>query len=160
MARTEPEAQAPDRNLLADPSDYAVSRDGTIEVQMGETLGHYADWLDIRASQLRKLNGMPYGTSLVVHRHIRLDFSSVSRREFERKRIEFHEDVQEAFFAEWEITGAQTHRLRKGDSLWVLSHRKFRIPLWLLQQYNPDLDFSAASAGANISVPLVKRRTL
>ena len=103
---------------------------------------------------------MPYGTSLVVHRHIRLDFGSVSRREFERKRIEFHEDVQAAFFADWEITGAETHRLKKGDSLWVLSHRKFRIPLWLLQQYNPDMDFSAAAAGTDISVPLVKRRTL
>lgn len=160
MAHTEAEDQSRDANLLADPSDYAVSKDGTIEVQMGETLGHYADWLDIRASRLRKLNAIPYGSALQVHRHIRLDFSSVSRREFERKRIEFHEDIQEAFFAQWEITGAETHRLKKGDSLWVLSHRKFRIPLWLLQQYNPDLDFSATSAGANISVPLIKRRSL
>ncbi|MEE3327235.1 MAG: LysM peptidoglycan-binding domain-containing protein, partial [Myxococcota bacterium] len=160
MARTESETLSTESQLLADPSDYAVSKDGTIEVQMGETLGHYADWLDIRASQLRKLNGISYGTSLPVHRHIRLDFGSVSRREFERKRIEFHEDIQEAFFAKWEITGTETHRLKRGDSLWVLSHRKFRIPLWLLQQYNPDLDFASTSAGVDISVPLVKKRTL
>ncbi|MFL2935795.1 MAG: LysM peptidoglycan-binding domain-containing protein [Myxococcota bacterium] len=160
MARTEAETLSTEAQLLADPSDYAVSADGTIEVQMGETLGHYADWLDIRASRLRNLNAIPYGADLQVHRHIRLDFSSVSRLEFERKRIEFHEDIQEAFFAKWEITGAETHRLKRGDSLWVLSHRKFRIPLWLLQQYNPDLDFSATSAGSDISVPLIKRRAL
>ena len=103
---------------------------------------------------------MPYGASLVVHRHIRLDFGSVSRAEFERKRVEFHEDIQEAFFAEWEITGTETHRLKRGDSLWVLSHQRFYVPLWLLQQYNPDLDFRAAVAGTDIHVPLLRRRDL
>ncbi|MFP6641704.1 MAG: LysM peptidoglycan-binding domain-containing protein [Myxococcota bacterium] len=159
LARTDDDERSTDRHLLADPSDYSVSEEGTIEVQVGETLGHYADWLDLRASRLRRLNGMPYGSSLVVHRHIRLDFSSVSRAEFERKRLEFHEDIQEAFFAEWEITGTETHRLKSGDSLWVLSHRKFQVPLWLLQQYNPDLDFGSASAGTNIRVPRLKRRS-
>ena len=160
MALDESKDVNSDRTLLADPSDYSVSKDGTIEVQTGETLGHYADWLDLRASRLRALNGMSYGAPLTVHRHLRMDFSSVSRADFERKRLEFHEDIQEAFFAEWEITGTETHRLRKGDSLWVLSHRKFRVPLWLIQQYNPDLDLSSPSAGSSVSVPVVRRKNL
>ena len=30
--------------LLADPSDYSVAADGSIEVQATETLGHIAEW--------------------------------------------------------------------------------------------------------------------
>ncbi|HLB83922.1 MAG TPA: transglycosylase SLT domain-containing protein, partial [Steroidobacteraceae bacterium] len=40
--------------LSADPSDYTVASDGTIEVQATETLGHYAEWLDVRATRLRE----------------------------------------------------------------------------------------------------------
>jgi membrane-bound lytic murein transglycosylase D len=39
--------------LAADPSDYTVAADDTIEVQDMETLGHYADWLGIRTQRLR-----------------------------------------------------------------------------------------------------------
>ena len=42
-----------------------------------------------------------------------------------------------------EIAGTEIHKMRRGDSLWVLTHRKFNVPLWLLRQYNPDLDFEA-----------------
>src|SRR5690606_26244528 len=33
------------QDLSADPSDYSVSADGSIEIQASETLGHYADWV-------------------------------------------------------------------------------------------------------------------
>ncbi len=41
----------------ADPSDYTV-KDNAVIVQAAETIGHYAEWLDVRASQLRQLNRM------------------------------------------------------------------------------------------------------
>ena len=47
-------------DLSADPSDYSVSRDNTIEIQASETLGHYADWLGIRAWDIRRLNNMAF----------------------------------------------------------------------------------------------------
>src|SRR5690606_19595784 len=40
----------------ADPNDYSAAEDGTILVLADETLGHYAEWLDLRASQLRAIN--------------------------------------------------------------------------------------------------------
>ena len=49
LARTTPESDS-EEPLQADPSDYSVATDGTIEVQAAETLGHYAEWLGIRAS--------------------------------------------------------------------------------------------------------------
>ena len=86
-------AEAPDageleRDLLADPSDYSVAEDGSIEVQSSETLGHIAEWLDVRASRLRTLNGLRYGQPLAVHKRLKLDFDRVTRSEFERRRLE------------------------------------------------------------------------
>jgi len=157
VVSTEAEPREP-VELLADPSDYSVATDGTIEVQAMETLGHYAEWLGIRASRLRAINDLSYGENLPAHSRIKLDFSQVDPADFERQRHDYHRTLQEAFFTEWEISGTETHRLRRGDTLWVLSHRRFNVPIWLLQQYNPDVDFEAPAAGTDITVPLLKRR--
>jgi membrane-bound lytic murein transglycosylase D len=95
-----------------------------------------------------------------VNSDLRLDFSQTTPEEFERRRLEYHRGIQEEFFEEWEISGTETHRMRRGDSLWVLSHRRFNVPLWLLRQYNPDIDFEAPAAGSQITVPLLRRREL
>ncbi len=150
----------PNPGLLADPSDYSVAADGTIEIQAIETLGHYAEWLGLRAGRLRSINHLSYGEPLVVHEQLKLDFSHVTPEQFEQQRLEYHRDIQEQFFTRWEIAGTEVHRIRAGDSLWVLSHRKFEIPLWLLYQYNPDLDFESLSAGNKITVPLLRSRDL
>ncbi len=146
-------------NLLADPSDYLVGPDNTIEVQFGETLGHYADWLDIRAQQIRVLNRLRFGEALPIHSRLRLDFSRVTQPLFERQRIDFQRSIQERYFSEREIVGSFTHKLKRGDSIWDLAHQRFNIPLWLLQQYNPDIDFETASAGTEIIAPILERRT-
>jgi membrane-bound lytic murein transglycosylase D len=142
--------------LVADPSDYSVGSDGAIEVQAAETLGHYAEWLGIRASRLRRINRLDYGEPLVIGRELDLDFSAVTPEEFERRRIEYHRGLQGEFFDRFEIHGTQVHVMRRGDSLWVLSQRKYRVPLWLIRQYNPDLDFAALHPGTRVTIPLLR----
>ena len=34
---------------------------GRIQVEVEETLGHYAEWLEVSASEIRWLNGLRYG---------------------------------------------------------------------------------------------------
>jgi len=143
------------KDLLADPADYSVADDDSIEVQPAETLGHVAEWLDVRASRLRSLNGLRYGTPLEVHQRLVLDFTEVSRAEFERRRLEHHRALQTEFFERYEIAGTRSHRLRRGESAWVIA-RQSRVPIWLLQQYNPDVDFSALQAGARITIPQLR----
>ncbi len=148
----------PSPGLLADPSDYTVASNGTILVQTNETLGHYAEWLGLRASRLRKINGLRFEEPVVVQQRLRLDFSSVTPEDFERIRVEYHRALQSDFFAEWEIEGTLIHRVGPGDSLWVLSTRRFDVPIWLLRQYNPDLDFDALSAGTQLTIPKLRQR--
>ena len=148
----------PSPGLLADPSDYTVASNGTILVQTGETLGHYAEWLGIRASRLRKINGLRFGDPMVVRQRVRLDFAEISPDVFERVRIEYHRSLQEEFFAEWEIEGTIVHRVGPGDSLWVLSTRRYDVPIWLLRQYNPDVNLDALTAGTPLTVPKLRQR--
>jgi membrane-bound lytic murein transglycosylase D len=153
------EAGAASGSAPPDPSDYEIHGSGRITVQAAETLGHYAEWLEIRASLLRSLNGMRYGQDLVIGRSVRLDFSRVAPEEFERRRLEYHRSLQEEFFDAFLVTGTEHHVLRRGDTIWELATRTYRVPVWLLRQYNPDLDFGALPAGVAMVVPVIEPRT-
>ncbi|MFQ5935445.1 MAG: LysM peptidoglycan-binding domain-containing protein [Acidiferrobacterales bacterium] len=144
--------------LAADPSDYSVASDGTIEVQAAETLGHYAEWLEIRAADLRRVNRMRYGRPVVVGHRLKLDFTYISPESFEQRRFAYHRSLQEAFFAQYQITGTHEHLVRRGESVWILSKHRYNIPFWLLRQYNPDLDPHSMLPGTSIIIPLVKAR--
>ncbi len=145
-------------SLSADPSDYTVAQDGTVEVQATETLGHYAEWLELRASQLRRLNRLRYGTPVVVGHRLRLDFSRVSSESFESRRLAYHKELQETFFERNRIVGVCQHVIRRGESLWVLAQQTYGVPMWLLRQYNPDLEPDAVMPGLRLQVPRVEQR--
>jgi len=143
-------------DLSADPSDYSVVANNSIEVQAAETLGHYADWLSLPTWQLRTLNGMRYGQPVVIGQRLSLDFSKVNVTDFEQRRLAYHRALQEAFFKRFRIAGTSTHVIRRGESLWILARRNYDIPIWLLRQYNPDLNFDSVDVGANVTVPQVE----
>ncbi len=76
--------------LLADPSDYLVADDGSIEVQAEETLGHYADWLGVKTQRLRDWNGYSFRRPVVIGHRIKLKFGEVSRELFVQRRLAHH----------------------------------------------------------------------
>jgi membrane-bound lytic murein transglycosylase D len=145
-------------DLAADPSDYGVASNHTIEVQAAETLGHYAEWLNLRASQLRRINKMRYGKPVVIGKRIKLVFSRVTPEQFEQQRKEYHRVLQEEFFTQFEIAGSEKHIIRRGDSLWTLAKRKYKIPMWLLRQYNPDLSINNVKPGTEVTFPRIEAR--
>lgn len=144
-------------DLSADPSDYSVSRDNTIEIQASETLGHYADWLGIRAWDIRRLNNMAFRDPVIIGNRLRLDFSKVNIAEFERARREFHSTLQQEFFASYRIQNVETYEVRRGDNISTIARRRYSSPIWLVRQYNPDLDFNRIQIGQPIVFPLLER---
>ena len=142
--------------LSADPSDYTVASDGTIEVQATETLGHYAEWLDVRATRLREVNRMRLGTPVVIGQRLKIDTSRVSADEFDQRRRGYHQKLQEDFFAINRIIGTEVHVVRRGESLWVIAQTYQNLPIWLLRQYNPDVDFDDVRPGTQLTLPLVE----
>jgi membrane-bound lytic murein transglycosylase D len=141
--------------LSADPADYSV--DGTtIRVQAAETVGHYAEWLELRASQVRKVNRMTAATPVVIGRKLKMDFSKVTPDEFEARRTAYHRQLQEAFFTEFRISGDISHTVKSGESIWVLAQQRYNIPIWLLRQYNPDIDLGSVRPGTKLVIPTVE----
>ena len=143
--------------LLADPSDYLVATDGSIEVQAAETLGHYADWLGIKTQRLRDINGFSFQEPLVIGRRIRLDLSHVDAEMFAERRIAHHRSMQETFFARYRVKDTTVHRLRSGESVWLLTQQRYKVPVWLLRQYNPDLDMDRVKPGEPVIFPRVEQ---
>ena len=142
--------------MSADPIDYSIGKDDTINVVAEETLGHYADWLKVTANRLRQVNSMKFGRPVIIGRKLKLDFTKVSREDFERTRREFHRTLQASYFASHRILGTEIYIVRRGDSLWTVTQRYARLPMWLLQQYNPDVDFGEMRAGTELTVPKVE----
>ncbi len=140
----------------ADPSDYSVAEDGTIEVQAAETLGHYAEWLDLRASRLRELNNMKPSRPVVIGRRLKVDLAKVSADDFEQRRTDFHKRLQEEFFAGNRIVGTEIHVVRSGESLWVIAQKYNNVPIWLLRQYNPDVDFGDVRPRTQLVMPRIE----
>ena len=141
--------------LLSDPSDYSVAGDNTIEVHPLETLGHYADWLQIRTQRLRDINGLAFRTPVEVGKRLRLDLGTVDAATFESRRIAYHRQQQDSFFRENVITGVTEHTIRSGESIWILSLRQYDVPVWLFRQYNPGLDLHKVRPGATVRFPIM-----
>jgi membrane-bound lytic murein transglycosylase D len=137
-----------------DPIDYSVVN-GTIAVQGNETLGHYAEWLQVPPKRLRELNGMKPATALSLGRRIRLDLSKVGAEDFEARRVAWHRQLQNEFFDRYRITAQERYRIKPGESLWQLTQRT-SVPVWLLRQYNPEIDFENWRIGTEIVVPRVE----
>jgi membrane-bound lytic murein transglycosylase D len=141
-----------------DPSNYAVTPKHRITVQAEETLGHYAEWLEVPTHRLRQLNRMSTGTPLAIGQRVHLDVSRVSPETFEERRLEYHQTLQAEFFASFVVADTETHVLRNGDTIWILARERFEVPVWLLRQYNPDLDFRSLKAGTSMIIPVIEPR--
>jgi membrane-bound lytic murein transglycosylase D len=167
-AKTEPvskaQAQAEGPQLVpgatgpvsADPVDYSVAADGSIRVVAAETLGHYADWIGTTAARLRAINHLHGRMPVVMGRRIKLEFAGTTHDQFEERRRDYHERLQAAYFASHRIAGTEVYIARRGDSLWSITQKSLKVPVWLLQQYNPDLDFRDLRPGTQISLPKVE----
>lgn len=143
-------------DLQSDPSDYTVASDSSIEIQAAETLGHYAEWLGIRAWDIRRQNNMVYKQPVLIGERLKLDFSKVNVAEFELKRRQFHRSLQSDYFKNWRIKQTEQHSIRRGDFLVNLA-RKRSVPMWLFRQYNPEVEAARIQIGQVVVFPVVER---
>ena len=145
------------RALSTDPSDYSVGSNSSVEIQASETLGHFAEWLDVPTQALRDLNQLSFSQPLIIGEQLRLGFSNVDKDEFELRRRQFHVAQQENFFRNYRIQDLARHELAANENIASIARQRYSVPLWLLRQYNPELDFSRVRVGQEIVFPVVSR---
>ncbi len=130
----------------------------SIVAEPEETLGHYADWLELPTQRLRDLNHMGHRTPLAIGRKVRVDYSKVDAEEFQRRRVAYHRAMHTEFFRWFEVHTLEEHVLEPGDTLWHLARGRYAVPIWLLHHYNPGVNFSALQPGTRIRIPRVDTR--
>jgi membrane-bound lytic murein transglycosylase D len=147
-------AAAPTGN--ADTTDYSVGPGNTVVVQAAETLGHFADWSKVGSQSLLALNRLHKNAMVTLGHKVKLDLSRVSAAQFEAARRDYHRQLQETFFATHRISGTENYVIKRGESLWIISQQRADLPVWLVAEYNPDVDFADVRPGTVIALPRVE----
>jgi membrane-bound lytic murein transglycosylase D len=132
-----------------------VGANDTVIVQAAETLGHFADWTQVDSQSLRALNKLHKNAMVTQGKKLKLDLSKVSAAQFEEARRAYHHHLQETFFAGYRIAGTETYAVKRGDSLWIISQQHAGLPVWLVAQYNPDVNFNDMRPGTTLTLPQV-----
>ncbi|RJP82658.1 MAG: LysM peptidoglycan-binding domain-containing protein [Desulfobacteraceae bacterium] len=133
------------------------NRYGIIRVEAEETLGHYADWLELPTRTLRSLNRLKFGKSIHMDQKLKIPLNKVGKEQFEEKRYEFHKGIEEDFFSAYRIEKVGTYQVKKGDNIWTLCVQTLELPLWIIKKYNPDINLNHLQPGTELKVPIVKK---
>ena len=140
----------------ADTTDYGVGPGNTVVVQAAETLGHFADWSKVSSQSLLTLNKLHRNAMVTLGHRIKVDLSRVSAAQFEAARRDYHRQLQESFFAAHRISGTENYVVKRGESLWIIAQQRADLPVWLVAEYNPDVDFGDVRPGTTIVLPRVE----
>lgn len=132
---------------------------GVVRVEVEETLGHFAEWAGVRTWQIRRLNDLVYGQTLHLHQKLKIPLGRTPSHAFEENRYEYHKRLQEDFFNVYRIGSLVPYRIQRGDNFWTLCQTKFDIPMWLLSNCNPEVDFANLRIHQQVLIPVVEKRT-
>jgi len=138
--------------------DIGFPENGWVVVEPDETLGHFADWLDVPTWRLRAVNRLSYSTPIQIGQRLLLTFENVTPEELHRRRIEFHQGIEEDFYRNFRVEGDMLYVVKRGDNIWDICNRQYEIPYWLVKKYNPDRDLFNLHAGDEIVMPVVEAR--
>ncbi len=130
---------------------------GVIRVDTGETLGHYAEWLEVPTQTIRRINRFRYGRLIEFNDRVIIPLDKVSRDNFEEKRYEYHKEFEEDFLSAYSIDSVTVYEIKRGDNIWNLCRNEFELPFWLIRKYNQDLDFNKLRPFQKIIVPVVEK---
>lgn len=129
-----------------------------IRVEPEETLGHYAEWLQVKTQRIRDWNNFSFQTAIQFNQKIKLIFETVSAEEFNRLRLEYHRGIEEDFFMHYEITGTVSHEIKSGENIWYLCNFVYNLPYWLIVDYNEFVKIDALKTGDKLVIPSIISR--
>ncbi|MFI5400605.1 MAG: LysM peptidoglycan-binding domain-containing protein [SAR324 cluster bacterium] len=133
----------------------ATRQEGVVRAAYGETVGHYADWAQIPAAEIRERNNMGASRALQPGRRVVIPLHAVTAEAFNSQRLAFHRAREASFFASYTVQDRVEVRLDRGQSVWALA-QEHNVPMWLLYRENPSLLEHPVQAGMRVVVPQVQ----
>jgi len=150
----------PDPTFNADVYDLGmtVAPGGSsvrVRVSVDETIGRFAEWMRVNASDIRTANNMAENAALPLGTFISIPIrSSTNIKRFEVNRLQYHLAIEEDFFANFNVTDFEQRTVKPGINLWRIC-RDAQIPMWLLKKYNRGVNFYAMQPGSTLWIPKI-----
>ena len=140
-------------------TEQAGKRVYRINIEPGETLGHYSDWLRLGGiAAIRKLNGIQKTQNLQVGDVLLLPVSEQTQASgFDQRRLEYHRVLVEEFKENFEVLNVQQYTIQSGDSVWRVAS-SFELPVWLIMRYNPEMRTTLPTTGNILRIPSIRKR--
>lgn len=127
------------------------------ELQRGETLAHFARWAELpveviaETSELDLAGAYPVGTVVIVPVG---DEQALDR--LMRLRSEHHDKRLTAYLdSRGGSLGEEVVQVRTGDTAWSLARDHHGLPVWVIDQLNPDVDLEHLRPGDQLMVPVL-----
>jgi membrane-bound lytic murein transglycosylase D len=130
-----------------------------IYISFDETIGHYAEWLEISTQRIRGLNSMGNRSSIRINQKIIIPADQDAVEKFNRRRLEYHMALEEDFYSQFKVVDVKPKIVKRGETLWDICHEDDIIPLWLLKKYNKHIYIGRLFPNMKILVPVVEERT-
>lgn len=131
---------------------------GYATLQPEEHLYLIAEWLETDLASLVSLNKLsPENARIPPGKQLLICFKQVSPDSFEERRLDHLQTTEEDFFSAFRIVGQKRYSVSPGDTIWNLCHKKFEIPLWLLERYNSTMNLAQLLPGQDLIIPLTTR---
>jgi membrane-bound lytic murein transglycosylase D len=126
-----------------------------ITIESEETLGNISEWLNLTLSYLRKINKFKKGKEVKIGEKIKVDYKNITEKEFDEKRDEYHNGIEEDFRLNYKVVSTIEHKMKSNETLWYLSYKKYTIPVWLIERYNPDINLGELKKDQALTIPIV-----
>lgn len=133
-----------------------VSRDVyQISIETEETLGHFAEWADIRTQRIRDLNRLAMGRVISMGQKIKIPIKESSLNQFKQKRNEYHVSIQEDFYSSFKVIETKKYKVKRGDTLSEILKDQ-GLPYWLLRKYQKKKIGDFLRVGQELILPEVE----
>ncbi len=119
-----------------------------------ETLGHYAEWLEIPLTELKRINRLKNSRRIYQGQKLKLSFQNVTKDEFQKRRINFHLKNFQNFIKNKKIARLDEYKVNIGDSVWELAVNRFGIPIQIIQYFNSLHDINKLKPGDKLKIPV------
>jgi membrane-bound lytic murein transglycosylase D len=132
---------------------------GWVRIRENETIGHFSRWLRVSPRVIRRMNRIRSSRRVRLGKKIRIPFRRVSKKNFLEKRVSYHFGIEEKFHRKYSVSRTGRHKLKRGENVWDLVMRTYKIPLWLFRKYNSSKDLRRISVGEELIFPVLEPRS-
>ncbi len=136
-----------------------TGRSAEIVVSVNETIGHYAEWLDIPTQRIRNHNNMGRRSGIRIGGRLSIPTDEAGLDRFVSARLEYHMALEEDFYSQFKVVDVRSREVEKGENLWDICNGEEALPLWLFRKYNKQLDLDKLMPGIEVWLPVIEEKT-